>query len=320
MLKFVSPLIFAAGLLVLGPAAPAQAARINQAWVSGHGTDSASCGPSTSPCRTFQYTVHNILASGGEIDVMDPADYGPVTITFPLGIVNDNVGAATIRQAAAQPGITISVAAAGGVYLRGLTIDGFGVGTAGIQFNAGASLDIAKCVVRHFKGNGINLIPTTTSTFSITDTFVSADDNTSVGIKIFPQGAAGITGFIKAVTSKNNFDGILLDALNTTAAKKLDVTVVDSVAANNFSIGFYVASASGHPAASMALRNVVASDNNMGVRVDGPGGIALLAHSVIDGNSYGTVVTGGKIYTYGDNNFSNNATPHSGALTSVSPE
>jgi hypothetical protein len=59
------------GLAALGLAAPAEAALLNRAWVSGHGTDAAGCGAAGSPCRTFQYTHDNIVAYGGEIDIME---------------------------------------------------------------------------------------------------------------------------------------------------------------------------------------------------------------------------------------------------------
>jgi hypothetical protein len=82
-------------------ATPAHAL-INLAWVSGKGADASSCGALTSPCRTFQYVLSNIVAPGGEIDVLDPAGYGAMTITSAITIVNDGVGVADIQQANAS--------------------------------------------------------------------------------------------------------------------------------------------------------------------------------------------------------------------------
>jgi hypothetical protein len=53
----------------------------SRAWVSGHGVDQAGCGSPASPCRTLQYAHDNIVVAAGEIDVLDPAGYGPITIT-----------------------------------------------------------------------------------------------------------------------------------------------------------------------------------------------------------------------------------------------
>src|SRR5579883_1249856 len=76
----------------------AAAALSNRAWVSGHGVDQAGCGAPTSPCRTLQYVHDNIIADGGEIDVLDPAGYGPIAITKGISIVNDGVGTAGVQQ------------------------------------------------------------------------------------------------------------------------------------------------------------------------------------------------------------------------------
>jgi hypothetical protein len=93
------PEALVAALLALGlGTAPAQALS-NRAWVSGHGSDAMGCGAPASPCRTFQYVHDNIIAAGGEIDVLDPAGFGAVTITKGLSIVNDGVGTAGVQAA-----------------------------------------------------------------------------------------------------------------------------------------------------------------------------------------------------------------------------
>ena len=106
MTKLNSCSPFAALALALVAAAPAHAL-INRAWVSGHGIDTAACGAPTSPCRSLQYVHDNIIAAGGEIDVLDPAGYGSVTITKSLSIVNDGVGTAGV-QATAGDAIAIN--------------------------------------------------------------------------------------------------------------------------------------------------------------------------------------------------------------------
>jgi hypothetical protein len=54
-------------------AAPAQAQ--TRAFVSAVGSDSNNCINTNSPCRHFQ-AAYNALPAGGEIDVLDPANYG----------------------------------------------------------------------------------------------------------------------------------------------------------------------------------------------------------------------------------------------------
>src|SRR5471030_101150 len=130
----------ATALLLAAPTTGAQAA--TRAWVSGHGTDAAGCGAPTAPCRSFQYVVSSVIAPGGEIDVLDPAGYGAVTITHAISIVNDGVGTAGV-QASSGAAITISAGPSDSVYLRGLNVDGLHfAGTYGVDDQSAGILTI----------------------------------------------------------------------------------------------------------------------------------------------------------------------------------
>ncbi len=182
-------------LLALSPAEAAGGAA--RAWVSGHGTDAAGCGSPTSPCRTFQYVHDNIIAAGGEIDVLDPAGYGAVTITKAVSIVNDGVGVAGVQQTASgQNAITINLATVSNVTLRGLTIEGGGTGADGISVisnlpNQGgvAVINILNCLIKDFAGAGVSIAPTLAGVGAVpTQNVVIADssilDNASSGVAI----------------------------------------------------------------------------------------------------------------------------------------
>src|SRR4051812_50031264 len=69
-------LAVAASILVAAATANAQATRT---WVSGVGDDVNPCSR-TAPCKTFAGAISK-TAEGGEIDALDPAGYGTVTIT-----------------------------------------------------------------------------------------------------------------------------------------------------------------------------------------------------------------------------------------------
>jgi hypothetical protein len=126
--KIASIPTIAGALLACGlSAVPAQAGP-NRTWVSGKGTDSGAC-PVTAPCRTFAFALTQ-TASGGEIDVLDPAGYGTVTINQAISIVNDGVGVAAIGASSGNA-ITINAGASDSVHLRGLTIEGLGSGVNG---------------------------------------------------------------------------------------------------------------------------------------------------------------------------------------------
>lgn len=51
----------------------------SRTWVSGVGDDANPCSR-TAPCKTFAGAISK-TAAGGEIDALDPAGYGAVTIT-----------------------------------------------------------------------------------------------------------------------------------------------------------------------------------------------------------------------------------------------
>jgi hypothetical protein len=96
--------------------------------------------------------------------VLDPVGYGAVTITKAISIVNDGVGVAAIGSLGAPSG---NAGASDSVHLRGLTIEGFGSGISGILFNTGENLEIENCVIRNFGNVGIEISPSTSSSFSL---------------------------------------------------------------------------------------------------------------------------------------------------------
>jgi hypothetical protein len=106
---------------------------------------------------------------------------------------------------------------------------------------------------------------------------------------------------LSKVTANNNLGGIIVKGSATTGAS-LNVTIVDSEASNNGSVGVFV-TASG-PAAAVMLRNVVASNNATGLEAE-TNAILRVAHSVVTGNVTG-VFGGGTIQSYGDNNIDGN--------------
>src|SRR5690348_7701771 len=103
----------------------AQPARV---FVAGEGSDSNAC-TFSAPCRTFQH-AHDSVAPGGEIDVLDPAGYGPVTITKAISIQGHGFSGISAPTGNA---IAINAGASDRINLRGLLIDGVGTGNSGIS-------------------------------------------------------------------------------------------------------------------------------------------------------------------------------------------
>jgi hypothetical protein len=263
-------LVFAASVVLAATlsAVPAEAQN-TRSFVSGHGADTNPC-TLGSPCRTFAAAILQTNA-GGEIAVLDTAGYGSLTITKAISIVNPGGVEAGIAAPSNTDAITITAGPTDKIALRGLTVEGAGIGRNGIVFNSGGNLDIENSVVRNFTVDGIHLSPTGTSTFTLLNTVVS--DNAGVGIFIIPTATGTMNGAIRGVTANNNYDGILLDGVNVQSFST--VTVSDSVGSNNQYTGFYCAGAANIPAtnASMTLQNVTANNNQYGIKADEAGAL-----------------------------------------------
>jgi hypothetical protein len=160
-MRKIAIVITAALAFVVSPAS-AQNAR---SFVSGHGVDINAC-TLTAPCRTFQH-AHDMTNASGEIDVLDTAGYGPVAITKAISIVSDGV-IASVLVPSGGIGITINAGSTDAISLRGLTIEGTGVGHIGIQFNIGQALTVENTVIRHV-GDGIDFIPNVSSNLSVSN-------------------------------------------------------------------------------------------------------------------------------------------------------
>lgn len=81
-------------------------------------------------------TAYTVTGNGGEIIALDPADYGPITITGQLTIFGAND--AMIAVAAGTTGVTINASAGDRVIIRNVIISGAGAtNTKGIELTAG---------------------------------------------------------------------------------------------------------------------------------------------------------------------------------------
>jgi hypothetical protein len=228
---------------------PAQAQPL-RVFVSGqHGLDSNPC-TVTQPCRTFQH-AHDIAAANGEIDVLDPGGYGPLTITH--GISVQAHGFAGITQTCNTcAAITISVTTSDPVSLNGLLLDGGGTGLNGINITSGPSVTILNSVVRHFAGGIVYGTSTNGSNLLVEDTVAS--DNTVTGIIINASGTnPKVT--LNRITANNNQFGVTTVATTT--------TIVNSVLSNNGVTGLQ------NDSGVTFLAKSVVSGNGTGVVVGG---------------------------------------------------
>jgi hypothetical protein len=251
---------------------PAQAQRV---FVSGTGLDTNPC-TRTQPCRTFQQ-AYNTVPANGEIEALDPAGYGPLTITHGISIQAHGFGG-IIQTVSCNTcaAILISVTTSDPVTLNGLLLDGAGMGLNGILITAGPSVQVLNSVVRHF-GNGISDNTSTNGSNLLIEDTVASDNFT--GIIVAPSGGANIQATLNRITANNNQNGVVNDLGN--------MTIANSVMSTNGNAGLF---------------------NN---------GVTWLAKTVISGNTTGINALAGTVKSYGDNYINHNGTPVSGSLTPV---
>jgi hypothetical protein len=275
-------------------AMPAQAQRV---FVAAQGSDTNPC-TFAAPCRTFQH-AHDTVAARGEIDVLDPAGYGPLKITKAISIQGHGFSGISVPQGI--DGIVVNAPATDFVSLNGLLIEGNGEGDLGILFQTGRGLIVENCVIRNMRLTGMELISTaaTPQTLSVSNSYFT--ENGSHGIIIATLSTGPVTAAIERTAFFGNVEALSVQGASGTGT--LDVAVTDSVAGNSggVGLGFFVGSSAGHSVSSLVLTRVTVVGNSVGIR-GGPNATLRLAQSTVTGNDTGyDVQPGGTILSYGDN-------------------
>ena len=214
MRKVALPLAIIALALPFLAAPPAEAGA-PRTWVSGTGDDTKNCSR-TAPCKTFQGALdNNKTAAGGEINCLDPGDFGPVTITFSLTI-SCEAGTAGILVTDGRA-ITIIASPDDVVTLRGLDIDGQGVGSFGIGIFSAKAVHVEKCTIRYFQGNsvasGITTFANSSSTvfLFVVDTVIS---NNAIGVLLNSGGGFKVASLNNVTITGSTSDGLALVGAN----------------------------------------------------------------------------------------------------------
>jgi hypothetical protein len=275
----------------------------NRTWVSAAAgvTDPGACAASnictrTAPCATFQCALA-ATNPGGEIDVLDSGDFGPVTINQSVSIVAQGV-VAGIQTSTSTSSDAIDVIGSNvDVVLRGLTIDGDSPGQSiGIFFEPnGGVLHIEDCTIDGFT-DGILGDPSGSSKVLIKDTIVR---NNTLGI-IFA--GATTTASLDNVRVEKNDNGVTAEG-NTT------VSVRNSIAAGN-STGFEAAFSGPSTPAVINLESSIVSGNSAdGILSDGANSTINITNVTVVNNGTGlSLLSGGHIVSFGNNKITDNTT------------
>jgi hypothetical protein len=267
-----------AALLLVGLWSGVAQAQASRTWVSGVGDDANPCSR-TAPCKTFAGAISK-TAAGGEIDALDPAGFGAVTITKAITIDGGGGQVASVLAASAN-GFNVNAGPTDAVILRNLRINGFsGAGLNGVQYNSGGALHIENCDIFGFSQNGI-LVATTqaNATLFVNDTFLQDNGN---GVEIAPTG-----GNVRSVLNRVRANGNSgFGFYNNPSGAGAGTSITDSSAVVN-------GTGVGMTGGTLWLGNDVIIRNGTGVAFSG-GTLSSYKNNMIDGNpgGDGTPITG----------------------------
>jgi hypothetical protein len=265
----------------------------SRTWVSGAlGNDANPCNRAA-PCLTFAAALAQTPA-GGEIDVLDPGDFGPLTITQSISIIGDTAGVSGAMVASGAGGIVITAGSTDVVTLNGLAFNGLNASLNGIVINSAARVSIEHCVIQQFAGSGQAglVVSPSSGTLSVrVDHTAIMANNAGVIVKPASGANAGVT-IARTAIDQNLGDGLRVDGGGGGAST---VSLTDSSVSLNASNGIAAISGPGNTAVSL-IRVVAASDGSYGIDADqSRGGTAsvTVGDSMLVGNAVAAQAFGG---------------------------
>lgn len=300
-------------LMLTGLWAVPASAQATRTWVSGTGDDVNPCSR-LAPCKTFAGAISK-TAAGGEINCLDPAGYGAVTITKSLTIDCHYTEGGAL---AAGNGIVVNAAATDVVYLRGLDIFGVSPPSNGVRFLAGAALIIEDSVIRRFNAAnsfGVSFAPGTAGARLYMHNVTVADNGnggSGGGILVQPTGSGSAQVELDDVRLLNNANvGFRALAGGTAINGVLDHVTAMSTSGDGLAV---VASLASPPVTLMITNSDFSGNTSRGIAADGVGATLRVGTSNISGNVTGVqATTSAKINTYGNNH--NDGNNSDGAFT-----
>jgi hypothetical protein len=255
-------------------------AQASRTWVSGVGDDANPCSR-TAPCKTFAGAISK-TAAGGEINCLDSAGFGAVTITKAMQILCDGVVGGTLT--AGQHGITVNAGANDIVFLSGLDFNGNGTAGSfhGIRFLAGKALHVRNSVIRRYTGIGILFQPAGNATLVVQDTVIA---ETAGGILVKPGAGANAIGSLTNTRMDRNTFGLRVE-------DRSKVSMHNSTAFGNATNGIVVVTSA--QAAEVAILNSTIVGNTVnGVATVGAPSTVHLHNSKVFANGTGINFSGG---------------------------
>jgi len=288
-------IVFTAFSITFASMANGQATRT---WVSGVGDDANPCSR-TAPCKTFAGAISK-TAVNGEINCLDPAGYGAVTITKSITIDCEDTQGSIL--AAGTNGVIINITSPTdtkkAVKLRGLSINGAATGINGVRMLAANLLVVEEVVIDGFTAHGIS-VETTSGTPKVVVDSSAFRSNTGNGINTFITG-----GFVDVTVNNSRFAA---NAIGFNLSNNTHGALSNSfLSGNTTGIQAFSAEAS--------VSSCVVKDNTTGISAL-TGGTVRLTGSTVTANGTGLSAGGGSIVSYSSNMLNGNTSD--GAATST---
>jgi hypothetical protein len=265
-------------------------AQATRTWVSGVGDDVNPCSR-TAPCKTFAGAISK-TATNGEINCLDPAGFGAITITKSITIDCEDTQGSIL--ASLVNGVVINITNAAdtkkAVKLRGISINGVANGINGVRILAANTVHLDEVVIDGFTQHGVS-IETTSGTPKI---FIQDSHIRSVN-------GNGVNAFITGGSVKLTIGGSQIGATasGVSLANNTAATISDSMVAGN-TTGVVVSNA------SVSVLNSTVSNNTTGISALA-GGTARLVGTLITSNGTGLSLGGGSIISHTSNVFAGNS-------------
>jgi hypothetical protein len=276
--KSVGRLVLTLAIFAIGCLGAATAHASNsRTWVSGTGTNNTQCSV-TQPCQSFAQAIA-VTANGGEIDCLDPGDFGPVVIGISVTIDCEAASNGGIMVTGGAIGININVGSIN-VNLIGLNLNGaYAGGNIAVSISAGATVNIRNCKIYGFPSSesAIYFHPATPGGSLVIDND-SITENTTAIIEYVNNGSANLSVRNSNITG-NTQSGIIIQA------------------------------AGGAHAGATIEQTTLAFNSETGLLVSGSGAVAVIGNSTMVNNGTGvSAQSGGVLYSFKNNQIGGNST------------
>jgi hypothetical protein len=195
--KIVLIIAIVVATISMASIAPAYA-QATRTWVSGVGDDANPCSR-TAPCKTFAGAISK-TATRGEINCLDSAGFGGVTIVKSISIIcNGVIGGIVVSGTNA---IIVNLpTATDRVLISGLDINGLGTGLDGIRVVGAGQVTVLDTTIQGFTQEAIDMVAAANTRLTVQNSNLVYNNG---GINVQGNGAVLNVAIINDVTMDNN--------------------------------------------------------------------------------------------------------------------